>query len=119
MDDNKIIKLIWQAVDTHFILVNPLSLEANLRHENNKSIAQTVAIGLCNQYNISRDITEKMLCIEPSSYDNKLRLFNQTVKRLANTQQYGGLTEDQKSFFHRYMMCSRYVRRRTTYYVKV
>jgi hypothetical protein len=119
MDENKIRKLIWQAINTHFILVNSVSLEANLSHENNKSIAQMIAIGLCNQYNIPREIVQQLLCIEPSSYNNKLRLFIQTVKKAANNQQYNNLTEDQKSFFYRYLMCSRYVRRRAVYYVKV
>ena len=117
MDKIKIRKVIWQAINAHFILDDPVRLEANLKMEKNKSIAQIMAIGLSQQYDISRHTIENILCIESMGYDNKLKSFLNLVKKSANKIGNHSVDPDLKDFYHRYNMCSRYVRRRLGYYI--
>ena len=109
---SKIRKLIWNAVRTHFKLTNQMTLATSLKYEPNKSIGQTIAIGLSNQYGLSRTEVEKLLCIEPSSYDNKLKVFLDTIRNHEKD-------DDSKNFWHRYRMCDRYVKRRIEYFVVI
>ena len=103
-----ITQLIWMAVAVHFVVLNGMTLTASLKYEKNRTIAQAMAIGLSNQYQIERDDIQKILCIEPSGYDNKLNTFIELVKK-------GGEGSDDpevRNFYTRYSMCSRYIRRR-------
>jgi len=119
MNQTKIRKAIWQAINVHFILTDPIRLSANLKYEPNKSIAQILAIGFCNQYDLDRGSIESLLCIEPSSYDKKMENFILIIKKASNDRQYGIKINDMENFFQRYLMCSRYIRKRLRYYVEV
>lgn len=117
MSEDKIRNLIWKAISVHFILTNQVRLSTNLKHEPNKSIAQIMAVGLSNQYNLNRDVTEKLLCIEPSSYDKKFTNFMSVIKKASNERQHEVKDPDSENFFQRYLMCSRYIRKRMVYYM--
>ncbi len=119
MDKNKIRRIIWNAINAHFILTDNLRLSANLKYEPNKSIAQTMAIGFSYQYDIDRSDIEVLLCVEPSSHDKKLENFLSIVKKAANDRQYGIKLTDSENFFQRYLMCSRYIRKRLGYYMEI
>lgn len=117
MTKDKLRKLIWAAIQNHFTLTDTTRLETSLKYEKNKTIAQVIAIGLCVQYDIDVDTVQKVLCIEPVGYKNKLDTFNEMTHRMS-----GVITtpdEDLVDFKRRYSMCSRYVRRRTTPYYSV
>lgn len=108
--DKTITQLIWMAVIVHFVVINPLTLSANLRYEKNRTIGQAMAIGLSNQYLIERDDIEKILCIESTGYNNKLEIFLNLVKAGAEPD----CDPEARDFYVRYQMCSRYIRRRLT-----
>ena len=95
----KVIGLIWASVNANFIVTNPHRLETNLRYEQNKTIGQVMAIGLSVHYHISREDIENKLCINPSSYDTKLKVFNR-------------LTGDEE-WIKKVAALSRYIRSRT------
>jgi len=103
-----ITQLIWMAVAVHFVVLNPITLSANLKYEKNRTIAQAMAIGLSNQYQIERDDVEKILCFEPTGYNNKLETFMELVRLGAE----GSSDPEVQDFYRRYQMCSRYIRRR-------
>lgn len=116
---NKIRTTIWAAVNNHFSVTNAVRLEARLKYEKNKTIAQTIAIGFCNQYGLDRESTESLLCIESSGYDTKLSVFLDLVKLSASDKQHGFKDPDLKDFYLRYMMCNRFIRRRLKSYVEI
>lgn len=102
----KIRLIIWDAINAHFILNNSSNLNANLRYEKNQTIAQVMAIGLCNQYQIDKEDVADVLCIDLSSYNNKLKTFISLTKDSAT-----GTKPELKDWKRRLSMCSRYVRR--------
>ena len=108
MTKEKIRKIIWGAIAAHFALIDPVRLEANLKYERNKTIAQVIAVGLCDQYDIPRETTESLMCIDPVSYDHKLRMFRLHVKRGMEDS----VNRDGKEWMTKYELSSRYVRRR-------
>ena len=105
----KITQLIWMAVAVHFVVLNSTTLTANLKYEKNRTIAQAMAIGLSNQYQIERDDIQKILCIEPSGYDNKLNTFMELIKKGGE----GSTDPEVRNFYTRYQMCSRFIKRRS------
>lgn len=114
---DKIRQIIWKAVQSHFSLNDQTRLETNLKYEKNKTIAQVVAIGLCDQYGIDRKDVESILCIEPIGYDNKLKTFTSSVAKLAIKEPWKD--DDLIDFDRRLSMCSRFIRRRTNPHYKV
>lgn len=115
-------KLIWQAINNHYSVTDPVRLEARLKHENNKTIAQTIAIGLCHQYGLDREETEVLLCMDSTGYDTKLEVFRRMLTISIEQWRQGfpnGGEETLKDFLNRYVMTSRYVRRRIKPYLQI
>lgn len=108
----KIRKLIWGAINNHFIVKNTVNLETDLKYEKNKTIAKVMAVGLSHQYHLDRRTTEMILCINRTGYDTKLKEFMRLTKDCI-----GSDDEDLKNWKHRLGMTSRWVRRNyKTYY---
>ncbi len=98
--------IIWKAINAHFILNNGVTLNANLKYVKNQTIAQVMAIGLCNQYQLDREDTEAILCVDPLSYDNTLTTFIKLTR-----QSVSGTQLELIDWKRRLSMCMRYVRR--------
>lgn len=108
MNKDKILRIIWRAIAAHFVLKDGNRLEADLKYEKNKSSAQVVAIGLCDIYDIPREDVETRLCIEPSSYDHKLKTFRDTLNFAVENDD----IPENKEWLNIFFMSARYVLRR-------
>lgn len=117
MNKDTLRKLIWNAINTHFIVEDRISLATSLKNEPNKTIAQIIAVGFCNQYDISRHEVLALLGIENPSYDKKLEVFLKTVKIAAYNRRIRHNNPEIENFFQRYLMCSRYIRKRAVNYM--